>query len=312
MIVLVTGHKGFLGSNMVKFLKSKNREVRTTDGDLRDYKVALNATYGVDWVMSFAANMGGIGFFSEQNYYPVMDNFLIDINILKACEEHKVKRLFYPSSACAYNVDLMNQGVPLCEDLLDGPAKPDQMYGWEKLTMLKLMANSPVDCRVGVLHTIYGDGQEFMGPKAKFPPQMAYKGIVAAKTGRISVWGDGTQTRTFLHVDDAMKKIYAMMNTKKNHGPLNIGAWKEVSVNEIVELVCSILDIKPEVTHDLTKPVGPTRRICSNVKYDSKYTIREDVTLRDGFTRLINYIKAHESARHSDSRIRSRRLRSRS
>ena len=172
---------------MVSFLKKKKHKVVVGSAhDLCKYEDALELTDGVDMCFSFAANMGGIGYFSQANYYPVIDNFLIDLNILRACEKNKVKRLFYPASACAYPLYLMNKGKALEESMLNAYAKPDQMYGWEKLTMIKLMRNSPLDVRIGVLHTIYGEGQEYEGEKAKFPPQIAYKAIC----GNAQVYAD--------------------------------------------------------------------------------------------------------------------------
>ena len=198
--ILITGSSGFIGSNMRKFLLKKKKYLVfdvESHGDLRDYYVAEGATYGMDEVYHFAATMGGVGFFSQQQYYPTMDNFLIDINILKACEKNKVKRLFYPASACAYPVNAMNEGAALRETMLEGMANPDQMYGWEKLSMIKLMRHSPVDCRVGILHTVYGEGQEYKGEKAKFPPQIAYKCLQAVKTGKLEVWGNENKREHF-------------------------------------------------------------------------------------------------------------------
>jgi nucleoside-diphosphate-sugar epimerase len=184
----------------------------------------------------------------------------------------------------------MNKGNALNENMLNSYAAPDQMYGWEKLTMIKLMRNSPVDCRVGILHTIYGEGQKYDGDRAKFPPQIAYKAILAKKTGIISVWGDGTQKRTFMHISDAIRKIYEVMN-KPYHGEVNIGEDKELSINEVVDICCNILNIKPEIIFDKSKPVGPKFRKCDNSKFNKYYKTRSKISPKEGFTRLINYIK---------------------
>jgi len=289
--ILVTGYGGFLGSSMYKFLnKKKQYLVVTSTCDLTSYENALEVTKGIDYVFHFAAKMGGIGYFSRQNYYPPIINFLIDLNMLRACEANKVKRLFYPASACAYPLYLMNKGNALNENMLNSYAAPDQMYGWEKLTMIKLMRNSPVDCRVGILHTIYGEGQKYDGDRAKFPPQIAYKAILAKKTGIISVWGDGTQKRTFMHISDAIRKIYEVMN-KPYHGEVNIGEDKELSINEVVDICCNILNIKPEIIFDKSKPVGPKFRKCDNSKFNKYYKTRSKISPKEGFTRLINYIK---------------------
>ena len=291
---LVLGYGGFIGTHMYKYLDKKGHFVLSSTIDLRDYKNALEVTKGIDYVWHFAANMGGIGYFTSENYQPPIDNYLIDLNVLRACEANKVKRLFYPASACAYPVDAMNDGVKLKETMLWGSANPDQMYGWEKLTMIKLMKESPVDCRVGVLHTIYGPGQEFDGKKAKFPPQIAFKAIRAIKSKKIEVWGDGTQTRTFLYIDDAVRKIYELTMKKRYEGETNIGSDKEVSINDVVKLCCDILKIKPKIVYLTDKPVGPTRRLCNNKKYNTYNAKFKETSLKIGFKRIINYIKKYE------------------
>jgi nucleoside-diphosphate-sugar epimerase len=290
---VVLGQNGFIGGYLYKYLQSKGHILfPVTKGiDLRDYKNVREIVRGMDYVWSFAASMGGIGFFSKENYYPPIDNYLIDLNVLRACEEEGVKRLFYPSSACAYNTYF--EGEPLEESMLNWSANPDQMYGWEKLSMIKLMRNAPFDIRVGVLHTIYGENQAYEGRKAKFPPQIAYKMIQAVKTGEIEVWGDGTQTRTFLYIDDAVKKIYEVMMADSYHGEVNIGSDVEVSVNDVIKICSEILHIDPEIIYDTTKPTGPARRLCSNEKFNKYYKTRDSISLPDGFERLINYIRRY-------------------
>ncbi len=294
MKILCTGYKGFLGSKMRSYIFKKHKIAYDSDGDLRDYSVALRETEGMDYVFHFAAKMGGIGYFSKQNYYPPLNNYLIDINILRACEQNKVKRIFYPASACAYPLYSMETGKPLAEWMLNLPAKPDQMYGWEKLSMIKLMKKSKMDIRIGVLHTIYGEGQGYKGEKAKFPPQIAYKALQAVKTNEIEIWGDGTQTRTFLHVDDAIDKIYEVMMSDKYDGEVNIGSDKEVSIDTVVDICCDILNINPTMIWNINKPVGPKRRLCDNTKFNKLYKTRDKVEIIEGFKRIINYIQKNE------------------
>ncbi len=293
---LVLGDRGFIGEKLVKFLVHKGEYVLPHLGlyDLREYQNASLLISRADYVWHMAADMGGIGYFSKEQYYPTINNLEIDINVLQACKDNKVKRLFYPASACAYPKYRMEKGFKLSEYELDMPADPDQMYGWEKLFMLKLMQHSPVDVRIGVLHTIYGEGQAYDGEKAKFPPQMAWKAIQALQTNEIEVWGDGNQTRTFLHVDDAVEKIYKVMMADKNHTPVNIGSEREVSVNDVVTICMHILGISPQITHNLGKPTGVKRRLCSNDKFNKWYGEAPERDLEDGFKSIINWIRNKE------------------
>lgn len=288
------GHKGFIGGHMFQHIqKQKGYFAFENDGDLRNYEVALRNTKDMDWVFHFAADMGGVGYFTKENYEPPINNLVMDLNILRACKENGVKRVFYPSSACIYPMYAMQAGLDLSEDLVDDPAEPDQMYGWEKMTITKLARHSPLDIRVGILHTVYGEGQEHEGKRAKFPPQITYKAIKAQKTGEIEVWGDGKQTRTFLYIDDAIGKIWQIMVNDGYWGEVNVGSDREVTIDEVVSICNNILQSTPKVVHDPSKPVGPRRRRCDNTKFNQHYEAQEETTLEEGFSKIINYQQTH-------------------
>jgi nucleoside-diphosphate-sugar epimerase len=285
---VVLGGTGFLGFHLVNLLKEKDHIVRVPKRtDLRVYENVLKALEGADIVFHFAADMGGVGYFSKANYYPFINNMQMDLNVVRACEEVGVKRLFYASSACAYPPS----DRPLSEDMLDLPADPDQMYGWEKLTMIKLLRNAPFDARVGILHTIFGEGQEWQGEKAKFPPTIVYKALMAQKTGFIEIWGDGTQTRTFQYVTDAINKIYEITIAEAYYGEVNISSDEIVTVTQCAEWVCEELGIKPEFRYQLDKPTGVLTRGVDNSKFKKHYTYRDQVTTKEGFAKLTAWIK---------------------
>lgn len=287
---LILGAKGFIGSHMKKFLLHKQFDVRDSHKvNLMNYQNVLATIEKGDIVFHFAADMGGVGYFSRQNYYPFINNMIIDLNVLRACETKKVKRLFYPASACAYPPTTS----PLSENMLDEPANPDQMYGWEKLTMIKLSRYSPVDVRIGILHTIFGEKQEWKGEKAKFPPSLVYKALRARKTGKIEIWGDGCQTRTFLHINDALEKIFEVTMSKKNHGPVNISSDEVVSIQQCADWVTEYLGIKPEYVYNLKKPSGFLRRGVDNTKFNKYYKFRSKYSTKQGFQKLVDWMKQY-------------------
>lgn len=271
MEIIVTGHKGFIGTNISKRLKQLGHSVITIDGDLRTCELPV-----ADGLMHFAANMGGVGFFTSEQFNPILDNMLMDARVIKHCQKHKMK-MFYPSSACAYPLTAMNMGLELDESLLDSPYEPDQMYGFEKLFITKLSEFADFDLRVGILHTIYGVGQEYKGKRAKFIPQICYK----FKTqDEIEVWGDGEQTRTFLHIDDAVEMILEVF-LKDYNGPVNISGSKEVKINDVVNMLKEISG-KENVIYNKNKPTGPTRRAVDMSKFKSNYKTRERISLFEG------------------------------
>lgn len=292
--IAVTGAGGFLGSNMVTFLKEKGYVVVVIeDLDLRVIENVNTMLNGVDMVFHFAANMGGVGYFNKHNYQPFIDNMTMDLNVLRVAEKNNI-RVFYPSSACAYPVDIQtteSQTPKLREDML-GSGKADQMYGWEKLMITLLAKESPVDVRVGVLNTIFGEGQQWEGEKAKFPPSIVYKVLQSKKTGRpISIWGNGNQTRTFLYIQDALEKIYEVMMSKQYNGEVNIASDEIVTVKQCADWLCEIAGIEPKYEFDLTKPSGVLARGIDNSKFNWHYKYRSQFTTKQGFERLYKWME---------------------
>lgn len=315
--IAVTGASGFLGSHMVAFLKKKGHWVRaiirtpnpaTQNAysqadevvltDLSGETQTIKALRNIDYVFHFAADMGGVGYFSQAQYAPFVGNMRMDLNILKACEENQVQRLFYPSSACAYPVDIAKRSkrTPKLNETMFLPANPDQMYGWEKLTMLLLAAHAPIQTRVGVLHTIFGPGQEGTGKRAKFPASITHKVIQAARTRTpVRIWGDGKQIRTFLYITDAVEKIYEIMMHKNYFGPVNISADEHVTVVQCARWLCKLARIKPQFVFEKDKPTGVPLRGVDNTKFATHYRYRNKVSTKEGFTRLYHHIKASSS-----------------
>jgi len=230
---------------------------------------------------------------STHNYEPFINNMTMDMNILRACEKLKIKRLFYSSSACVYPVHLSsNEGKPtmLHEDMII-PANSDQMYGWEKLMMLKLCEEAPFDARVGIFDTIYGPYQEFEGERVKFPCAIAKKALDARKTGKIDIWGNGKQLRVFNYIDDALEQIYRIMFDKKYDGPVNVCSNRLVSIQECADVCCKIIGIKPKFSYNLKKPSGVLSRQSSDDEYIRRYQYRSVIDPEEGFRRLIEWLK---------------------
>lgn len=279
--VAVTGHRGFLGGKLAERLEHSGIEVLRVDGDVREVELPT-----ADGFLHFAAKMGGVGFFSREQFSPILDNAQMDIRVIRHCRERGI-RLLFPSSACAYPLRSMEAGVALHEKLLQDPAEPDQMYGLEKYFITRLAEHSDFDMRVPILHTVYGEGQEFDSERVKFPPQICYK---FCRSEPVEVWGDGRQTRTFLHVDDAVGMILEVFFNNSYFGPVNISHPEEVSVQRVVDILKAVSGRK-DVIFNLDRPTGPRRRPVDNSKFESCYLSRPKITAEEGFVRLYHHIQ---------------------
>ncbi len=292
--VLVTGHKGFLGSHMVRFMRERGYPLVTCA--TCDYQVVEDVDRMVaqaDWIIHLAATMGGVGYFTTYQFDPFVHNMRIDMNILESARKHNIKRIFYASSACIYPQGKMNTPSATHQfretDIL--PGDPDQLYGWQKLMGLLLCQKSGIDCRIGIIHTIYGEGQDDTGEYAKVIPSLMRKGIEAKKTGHpLELWGDGSQERTFLHVDDFLEKMVRVLEHPQNLTPINIGSDHLVSIRALAELVCEVVGIEPHFTFRTDKPTGGISRGCDNSAFLRYFNYRDRVDLREGIRRMFAYM----------------------
>lgn len=307
---VVTGAGGFIGSHMVSLLKDRGHEVkaisRTYKKERRDlYNKAdirfemdisspklVEELYGSDAVVHLAADMGGVGYFSQHEYTPFVANMQLDLNVFEACRNARISRMFYASSACIYptNKGRNPRRTPNYKEEDIFPARADQMYGWEKLMGLMLAQRAPIDARVGILHTIYGPYQSIGGEREKFPTALVRKALDAAKNGTpIELWGDGRQTRTYEYITDACEKIYRVINDEDYYGPVNIGSDKAYSVTDMAKTVCTILGIPQHFIYNKSAPSGTLARGCDNSNFKRWYHYSDEVSLTEGLTRLINY-----------------------
>ena len=227
--ILIAGGGGFIGGHLADKLLKFNNNLIIADikpkknwfqyfgnaknyvVDLKDYQSALKVTKNVDYVFNMACNMGGMGFI-ENNKAECMLSVLINTNLLRASLLNKVKKFFFSSSACAYNVSKQNKTFikGLKED--DAyPADPEDGYGWEKLFSERMCRHFTEDfgleTRVARYHNVYGPFGTFDGGREKAPAALCRKvaNSILNKKNFVEIWGDGKQTRSFLYVDDCVE-----------------------------------------------------------------------------------------------------------
>lgn len=310
--ILVTGAGGFIGHHLVRFLKGKGYWVRGVDIkypeysspkeadeffilDLRDFRACMEATRDIDKVYNLAANMGGIGFITEVKAEVMRDNSLINMNMAEASRFHKIKRLFYSSSACIYPTH--RQNTPDLVALHEShayPADPDNEYGWEKLFSERVYKSFQddfgLDVRIGRYHNIYGPEGTYDGGREKAPAAVCRKVALARDGDKIEVWGDGKQTRSFCYIDDCVEATYRLMESNVSH-PLNIGSDRLVTIDELVNIVANIAGKAVQKEYLLRKPQGVRGRNSDNTLCRQVLGWEPQVSLEDGLSQVYSWIQ---------------------
>ena len=302
--ILVTGAGGFIGGHLVKELLNKGHSVRAVDikplkewyqifNDVENFALDMSIkdncfkmAKDVSGVLNMACNMGGMGFI-ENNKAECMLSVLVNTHMLMACKEHKVKKYFFSSSACAYNKDL--QDKPDISGLKESdayPANPEDGYGWEKIFSERMcrhyLEDYGLDTKVARYHNVYGPNGTYDGGREKAPAALCRKVILANQKNSdiIDVWGDGKQTRSFLFIEDCVDATLQFFNSD-HHGPINIGSEEKVSINEMIEKIEKISSKNFKKNYQLDKPKGVRGRNSNNdlirklLKWEPKYNLYE-------------------------------------
>jgi len=310
---LVCGAGGFIGSQMVKRLKSEGFWVRGVDlkfpefsptqaddfaiGDLRDQHFCASI---VDTrfkeVFQFAADMGGAGFvFTGENDADIMHNSaLINLNLLEACHKRNIKRIFYSSSACIYPA--YNQSEPdnpNCAEDSAYPAEPDSEYGWEKLFSERLYLafhrNYGMEVRIARYHNIFGPEGTWCGGREKSPAAICRKVAQTPDGGSIEIWGDGRQTRSFLYIDECLEGTLRLCRSDWT-GPVNIGSDEMVSIDQLADMVAKIAGKSIQKKH-ISGPLGVRGRNSNNSLIFEKISWRPSQPLEAGLRKTYAWIE---------------------
>src|SRR5215210_2840316 len=309
---LVTGAGGFIGHHLVKHLVDQGYWVRGVDIkhpeyetspshefellDLRRFDNCLIATREIDEVYHLAADMGGIGYITAYHAEIARNSAMINIHTLEAARINGAGRLLFSSSACVYPMYL--QKSPDVANLKEDDAFLvvfEESSGTEKLFMEEMCKYYNEDygfqTRVVRFHNVYGPLGTYEGGKEKAPAAISRKVALAADGDEIEVWGDGEQTRSFMHVDDCVEGIYRIMRSDYSH-PLNLGTDELVTINELVDLVAEIAGKRIIKRHDLSKPQGVRGRNSDNTKLRQVLGWEPQISLREGLVPTYRWIES--------------------
>lgn len=277
--------------------------------DLSERENAAKACAGAYEVYNLAADMGGMGFI-ERFRVECLRSILINTHMIEAAYRAGAQRYFFSSSACAYNTDL--QKDPNSRALKESdayPAMAERGYGWEKLLSemfcQEYWAERGLETHIARFHNAYGPHGTWDGGREKAPAAICRKVIAAKDSGahEIEIWGDGSQTRSFMYIDDCIKGIIKIMHCDDLIAtPINLGSSELVSINQLVSIIEEIAGIKLERKYKLDAPKGVGGRNSDNTMIQRILGWEPNTTLREGLKKTYAWIAQQFADRKAGKR----------
>lgn len=301
--IYVAGHNGLVGSALVRSLHRmgyKNTIGKThKELDLTNQATVEKffAEENIEYVFLAAAKVGGIG---ANNDYPadfIMDNLLIECNVIKSAFNHKVKKLLFLGSSCIYP-KLCPQ--PIKEEyLLTGPLEPtNEAYALAKISGLKMCQyfNKQYGANfISAMPTnLYGPNDKFDSNHSHVVPAIITKMKTAKKLNKptVELWGTGTPLREFLFVDDMADACLFLMENYESNEHLNIGTGKDISIQDLAELIKKIIGYQGDIVFDKSKPDGTPKKLLDISKIE-KLGWKAKISLEEGLKLTYDHYMKH-------------------
>lgn len=301
--ILVTGGNGFLGSRVVATLVTHGvpREnifaPRSAELNLLKKEDCETAVAGQDIVIHLAAVVGGIGANREHPGRFFYENLMMGVQLMEAARLAGVQKFVAIGTVCAYP---KFTPVPFKEDdLWNGyPEETNAPYGLAKKMLLVQAQAYRQEYGFNAIYllpvNLYGPGDNFDPASSHVIPALIKKVSDAKETDApfIEAWGTGRASREFLYVDDAAEGVALATEKYDKPEPVNLGAGREITIKDLTETICRLMDYHGEIHWDATKPDGQPRRILDVSRAEREFGFRAMVPFEEGLTRTIEWYDA--------------------
>jgi len=315
-LIVVAGGGGFIGGNLTKYFHDKGfTRIRAVDKKpVREWYLRVEGVEnlcldcsneencnrvcdGAAEVYNLAADMGGMGFI-ERFRVECLRSILINTHMVEAAYRAGAERYFFSSSACAYNTSLQQDpNVRALKESDAYPAMAERGYGWEKLISemfcQEYSAERGMKTFIARFHNVYGPHGTWDGGREKAPAAICRKVIEAIDQGdpRISIWGDGRQTRSFMYIDDCVKGIDMIAHCDKLVAtPINLGSSELVLIDDLVSKVEKIAGAKLKREYEPDAPRGVAGRNSDNTFIRSVLNWEPNTALDVGLRHTYDWI----------------------
>lgn len=328
-LIVITGAGGFIAGNLALHFRKKGfTNIRAVDKkplyewylhvpgvqnvclDVSTEANCHRVCEGAVEVYNLAADMGGMGFI-ERFRVECLRSILINTHMVEAAYRAGARRYFFSSSACAYNTLLQQDpNVRALKESDAYPAMAERGYGWEKLMSemfcQEYWAERGMKTFIARFHNVYGPHGTWDGGREKAPAALCRKVVEALDTGKkeITIWGDGTRTRSFMYIDDCVQGIDKIMHCDDLIAtPINLGSSELVSINELLTKIKKIAGVKLKRHHDMSAPLGVAGRNSDNTFIKKVLGWEPSTPLDKGLAVTYKWIKQQYNARKAGKRV---------
>jgi len=299
--ILITGANGFLGKYLLKNLLEKRKVPKENlflpsfkELDLRKLENCEKAVQGQDIVIHLAAKVGGIGLNQAIPGEMFYDNAIMGIQLIESARQANVKKFVTLGTICCYP---KFTPVPFKEDnLWDGyPEETNAPYGLAKKMLLVQEQAYRQQYGFNSIFlmpiNLYGPGDNFGERVSHVIPALIKKIYEAKKQNKnyIDSWGTGKATRGFLYVEDAAEGILSAAEKYDKSEPINLGSDMEISIKDLAELICKLMDFKGEIRWDATKPDGQPRRCLDVSRAEKEFGFKAKTSFEEGLKKTIKW-----------------------
>ncbi len=298
--ILVTGGAGFLGRQVIDQLcqngadRDKITVTRSHDCDLRVWENCQRAVDQQDIIIHLAAHVGGIGLNREKPGELFYDNLIMGTQLIHAAYQQGTEKFVCVGTICAYP---KFTPVPFKEDdIWNGyPEETNAPYGIAKKALLVQLQSYRQQYGFNGVYllpvNLYGPEDNFNPSSSHVIPALIRKVQEAQSRGekQLPVWGDGSPTREFLYSTDAARGIVMGTQFYNDAEPVNLGTGYEISIKDLITLICELMEYDGEIVWETDKPNGQPRRCLDTERAKQAFGFTAEVEFRTGLKNTIDW-----------------------
>lgn len=273
---------------------AENSDIEFYPLDLRESGALDSLIKEFDFVFHLAAVIGGIEFNIRHPARIFRDNMQMNLSILESCRKNPPEKILLLSSACVYP-RYCSLPTPEEEGFKDRPEPTNEGYGWSK-RMLEYAGQAYAE--EFNLNLCVARPYNAYGPRDNFNPNESH--VIPSLISRIyqgeeplEVWGDGKQSRSFIHVTDVVKGLLLLMEKKNDPAPVNLGSCEEIQIRDLVQMILKISGKKNSIRYNPEKPTGQPRRLCDTQRAQQELGFQAQTPLREGLQKTIQWYEKH-------------------